>query len=173
MTIANRRSLIALILSLVLIVSLFTVGAAATESTSTTAETTAATTESTSESTASTESTSETTTKSETTTSKEDAAQKELEKIKADKTTTLIINGAIIGIIVVIIALVAIKFRKKLGGFLRSVKSELKKIVWSSKENTRKGFLVVVVVAVATAILLGLIDLAFNTGISMLASLFS
>ena len=167
MTIANRRSLIALILSLVLIVSLFTVGAAATESTSTTAETTAAASESASES------TSETTTKSETTTSAEDAAKKELEKIKADKTTTLIINGAIIGAIVVIIALVAVKFRKKLGGFMRSVKSELKKIVWSSKENTRKGFLVVVVVAVATAILLGLIDLAFNTGISMLASLFN
>jgi preprotein translocase subunit SecE len=167
MTIANRRSLIALILSLVLIVSLFTVGAAATESTSTTAETTAAASESASES------TSETTTKSETTTSAEDAAKKELEKIKADKTTTLLINGVIIGVIVVIIALVAVKFRKKLGGFMRSVKSELKKIVWSSKENTRKGFLVVVVVAVATAILLGLIDLAFNTGISMLASLFN
>ena len=171
MTIVNRRSLIALILSLVLIVSLFTVGAAATEST--TVETTAATTESTSESTTSTESTSETTTKSETTTSEEDALKAELEKTKADKTTTLIINGAIIGAIVVIIAIVAIKFRVKLGAFLRSVKSELKKIVWSSKENTRKGFLVVVVVALATAILLGLIDLAFNTGISMLASLFN
>ena len=172
MTIANRRSLIALILSLVLIVSLFTVGAAATDSTS--VETTVAESESVSETTSTSESTSETTTaKSETTTSAEDAAQKELEKIKADKTTTLIINGAIIGAIVVIIALVAVKFRKKLGGFMRSVKSELKKIVWSSKENTRKGFLVVVVVAVATAILLGLIDLAFNTGISMLASLFN
>ena len=130
--------------------------------------------ESVSETTSTSESTSETTTaKSETTTSAEEALKAELEKIKADKTTTLIINGAIIGAIVVIIAIVAIKFRKKLGGFLRSVKSELKKIVWSSKENTRKGFLVVVVVAVATAILLGLIDLAFNTGISMLASLFN
>ena len=162
MTIIKRRSLIALILSLVLIVSLFTFGASATDET-----TTAAATESVSETT----SAEETTTKAEETTT-EDIVAAELEKIKADKTTTLIINGVIIAVIVLIIAVVAIKFRKKLGDFMRSVKSELKKIVWSSKENTRKGFLVVIVVAVSVAILLGLIDLAFNTGISMLASLF-
>ena len=162
MTIIKRRSLIALILSLVLIVSLFTFGVSATDET-----TTAAATESVSETT----SAEETTTKAEETTT-EDIVAAELEKIKADKTTTLIINGVIIAVIVLIIAVVAIKFRKKLGDFMRSVKSELKKIVWSSKENTRKGFLVVIVVAVSVAILLGLIDLAFNTGISMLASLF-
>ena len=36
-----------------------------------------------------------------------------------------------------------------------------------------KGFLVVVIVAVSVAILVGLVDLAFNTGISMLADLFN
>ena len=75
-------------------------------------------------------------------------------------------------IILIIVALV-IKFRKKLGDFLRSVKSELGKIVWSGKENTRKSFLVVIVVAIAVAIMIGLIDFAFNTGISKLYELFN
>jgi preprotein translocase SecE subunit len=83
-----------------------------------------------------------------------------------------IMGLAIVGGIIVILVILAVKFRKKLGDFLRSTKSELGKIVWSSKENTRKSFLVVVVVAVAVAILIGLIDFAFNTGISMLDSLF-
>ena len=65
-----------------------------------------------------------------------------------------------------------IKFRVKLVEFFRSVKSELKKIVWSSKDQTRKGFLVVLVVTVSVAVVLLLIDLAFQEGISYLAKIF-
>ena len=117
MTVTTKRSIIALLLSLVLVVSLFTVNIAAAD-----AET-------------------------------EVVTESESERIVREETTnTLIINSAIIAGIIVIIAIVAIKFRKKLGAFLRSVKSELKKIVWNSKENTRKGFLVVAIVAVAFAV---------------------
>jgi preprotein translocase subunit SecE len=83
----------------------------------------------------------------------------------------LIINAVIIAVIILIAVILIVKFRAKLGDFMRSVKSELKKIVWSSKENTRKGFIVVVVIAVIFAIMLGLIDFAFNTGISMFREL--
>ena len=77
----------------------------------------------------------------------------------------------LIGVIVVIIVLVAIKFRTKLSDFFRSVKSERKKIVWSSKENTKKSFLVVIVVAIAIALLLFIVDFAFKTGLGMLHDL--
>ena len=138
MTVTTKRSIIALLLSLVLVVSLFTVNIAAAD-----AET-------------------------------EVVTESESERIVREETTTpLIINGSIIAGIILIIAIVAIKFRKKLGAFLRSVKSELKKIVWTSKENTRKGFLVVAIVAVAFAVAIGLMDFAFQTGISSLAELFN
>jgi len=163
MTVTTKRSIISLLLSLVLVVSLFTVSIYAATDTDNSAGG-----ENVSEKVTLAEK--ETTDKEEATT--ESAAQKaEKEKI-AETTQMLIINAAIIGVILLIIVIVAIKFRKKLGGFLRSVKSELKKIVWSSKENTRKGFLVVFIVAVAFAIAIGLIDFAFQTGISSLAELF-
>ena len=170
MTVTTKRSIIALLLSLVLVVSLFTVSisAATDPEDSSTAVESVTEGESTTEKESSSEK--ETTKKEEAT---ESAAQKAEREAKEEKTKTLIINGVIIGVIVLIIVVLVIKFHKKLGDFLRSVKSELKKIVWSSKENTRKGFLVVIVVAIAVAIVLALIDLAFNTGISMLADLFN
>ena len=148
MTVTTKRSIIALLMSLVLVVSLFTVSISATDAAS------------------------ETATETSTEAATESAEEKAEREQREETITTLIINGAIIAAIIVIIAIVAIKFRKKLGAFLRSVKSEFKKIVWTSKENTRKGFLVVAIVAVAFAIALGLMDFAFQWGISSLAELF-
>ena len=175
MTFTTKRSIIALLLSLVLVVSLFTIGISATDAQSSSETEIVSTTEAASETTTekSSEKTTEKTTEKSTEAATESAAEKAEREAKEEKTKTLIINGVIIGVILLIIVILVIKFHKKLGDFLRSVKSELKKIVWSSKENTRKGFLVVVVVAVAVAIVLALIDLAFNTGISMLADLFN
>ena len=187
MTITNKRSLIALLLSLVLVVSLFTVSLSATEvenstegtievvtDAATDAVTDAATDVATEEATAeadesNSESVSETEKETETETDNTAAL---IEKQQNEKKKTLIVNFAIIGVIVLIAVLLCVKFRAKLGDFMRSVKSEMKKIVWSSKENTRKSFLVVIVVALAVAILLGLMDFAFSTGINQLASLF-
>ncbi len=163
MTITTKRSLIALLLSLVLVVSLFTVSVFASDASTT--ETKSETTEATSGS--------ETESGSENEAETENKEQAALNAVIAQTKKTLIINSIIIGVIVLIIVAVIIKFRKKLGDFMRSVKSELKKIVWSSKEQTRKGFLVVVIIAVIFAVMLGLVDYAFNTGISMLASLFN
>ena len=188
MTFTNKRSLIALLVSLVLVVSLFTVCISATDASSeeiTTEETTTVEDTTTAEeTTTATETTvAETTTKAEETTAKaeettskaqyesESEAARLAEKSRNTTIKSLIINSAIIGVIVIVCVLLLIKFRKKLGDFMRSVKSELKKIVWSSKENTRKSFLVVIVVAIVIAIALWLIDVAFNTGISELAKL--
>lgn len=180
MTVTNKRSLIAFLLTVVLVVSLFTFGVSATDvdSTSSTGETTAAT----EETTASDETTDagETTKPSEATEKEEGTTEKEEESTESEATKNakkatkkaLIINGIIIGAIIVIGVALIIKFREKLGAFLRSVKSELKKIVWSSKTQTRKSFLVVVVVAIAVALLLFIVNTAFTNGISMLADLF-
>jgi preprotein translocase SecE subunit len=84
----------------------------------------------------------------------------------------LIINAIIIAVIIIICVVVAVKFREKLKTFFRSVKSELGKIVWSSKENTRKGFLVVVVVALIIAAIIFVFDLTFTSGIGFLGKLF-
>ena len=181
MTITNKRSLIALLLSLVLVVSLFTISLSATEGVTdeiSTENSTEVTTEATAEAateaaTEADESNSESVSETEKETETEtDNTAALIEKQQNEKKKTLIINFAIIGVIVLIAVLLCVKFRAKLGDFMRSVKSEMKKIVWSGKENTRKSFLVVIVVAVAVAILLGLMDLAFNTGISQIASLF-
>ena len=162
MTITTKRSIIALLLSLVLVVSLFTIGVSATEAT--TAAASEEVTASVEETTAAVEDSSESTTETEPVvdTSKADSTRK-----------ALIINGIIIGVIVIIGVALFIKFRVKLMNFFRSVKSELGKVVWSSKEQTRKGFLVVIVVTVIFAVGLWVIDFAFSYGISELANLFN
>ena len=86
--------------------------------------------------------------------------------------TELIVNLVIGGIIIIVGAILIIKNRVKLAAFLRSVKSETKKITWSPKDQTRKNFLVVVVICVAVVILVGILDFAFGYGIAGLAKLF-
>ena len=159
MTITNKRSLIALLLALVLVVSLFTVSVfAADEKTSESANT--ETTEPVGEE---NESASESESEAET-----DAKDS---KTAVEARNTLIINGVIIVCIFAVAIALIIRFHKKLGEFLRSVKSELKKIVWSSKENTRKSFIVVIVVSVVIALGIFLMDTAFKYGISFLNSI--
>lgn len=180
MTITNKRSLIALLMSLVLVISLFTIGISADGTTGTEAKGTE-TEVTTSADDTSTDTSKESGSNKETSTNKETSKNEEAPKkeettagLSADAKNarkTLLINGIIIAAIVLVLVLVAIKFRKKLGDFLRSVKSELKKIVWTSKENTRKSFLVVVVVAVLIALVLFVVDFAFKSGLGMIYDL--
>lgn len=87
--------------------------------------------------------------------------------------TELIVNIVIFGIIVIVAAVLCIKFHKKLGAFLRSVKSELKKVVWATGNDTRKNFLVVIVLTVSIAAAIGLMDWAISNGISELVKVIS
>ena len=59
----------------------------------------------------------------------------------------------------------------RISAFARSIKSEVKKISWSSWTEVRKNTLVVVVVIAACAIALAIIDFVFSTGISLLGKL--
>ena len=58
------------------------------------------------------------------------------------------------------------------GEYFKGVKLEMKKVVWSPKDQTRKNFLVVIIICVAVVILVGILDFAFGYGIAGLAKLF-
>ena len=188
MAFTNKRSLIALLVSLVMVLSIFTVGVFADETDSSTAESTEANVESTSEEESSAEeSSSEEESETEgATTEAATTAEETTEETTSESTTTttddhdhdefnwteLIVNLVIGGIIVIVGAILIIKNRVKLAAFLRSVKSELKKVTWSPKDQTRKNFLVVAIICIAVVILVGILDFAFGFGIASLAKLF-
>lgn len=54
------------------------------------------------------------------------------------------------------------RFRLKLPGFLEDIFSELKKVTWPTREETAYLTMVVIIVAVAAGIVLGVVDVFFN-----------
>ena len=82
------------------------------------------------------------------------------------------ISMGVLGALIIVGVVFAIIKREKLKVWLLSYKSELKKIVWSSKNDVKKNTIVVVVAVVALAIVVGLLDFEFNKGIVALGQLF-
>ena len=82
------------------------------------------------------------------------------------------ISMGVLGALIIVGVVFAIIKREKLKVWLLSYKSELKKIVWSSKNDVKKNTIVVIVAVVAIAIVVGLLDFAFNKGIVALGQLF-
>ena len=95
------------------------------------------------------------------------------EEEKKGLTTFDIVSLIILGVLIIVGAVYCIKNREKVGKFLRSLKSEFKKISWSSWRDVRKNTLVVVVVVVAVAIVIGGVDFLFSRGILALKSILS
>ncbi len=164
----TTKSLIALLLSLFVICSFMTVSVFATgeesttvsESSSTEAETTTAA----ESSTTAAESTSETesgTVAAGTTDEKKGMSQE------------LIVNLIIVAVIIVAGVVLCIVFRAKLIPFMLAVKSDRKKISWQSWKDTRKNTLVVLVVVIAAALMIFILDYGFSNGVKELANLFS
>ena len=60
----------------------------------------------------------------------------------------------------------------KISAFMRSIKSEVKKISWSPWTEVRKNTLVVVVVILVCAVALAIVDYVFLQGITALGKLF-
>ena len=83
-----------------------------------------------------------------------------------------IISLAILGVIVIVVAIFCIIKREKVGKFLRSLKSEAKKVVWLPWNQVRKSTIVVIIVVVIIAIVIGALDAAFSAGIGALSGLF-
>ena len=72
-----------------------------------------------------------------------------------------IVLGAII---VIVLAVLGIKYREKVVKGLRTYKSEFKKVSWLSWEQTRKSTFVVIVILVAFALVIGLLDMGLRKG---------
>ena len=65
------------------------------------------------------------------------------------------------------------KKKGKIGEAWRGFKSEFKKIVWPSWKQVRKNTLVVVIIVAICAVIIGLLDIAFSSGIRALTELFA
>ena len=88
--------------------------------------------------------------------------------------STGLLIGLIIGAVVLAIVIVlCIKFREKIGKFFRVYKSEAKKVVWLPWSQTKKSTLVVLVVLIAFAVAICLIDLALSKSFLKFVELFS
>ncbi len=62
-------------------------------------------------------------------------------------------------------------FVERVKKFWREYKSELKKVVWASRELTLKNTLIVAVAVVIVGACIGLLDFAFSTGVVELGKL--
>lgn len=62
------------------------------------------------------------------------------------------------------------KVRKesKIGSFFKETVAELKKVVWPSKDDVFSSTKVVLISTVVIAIILGLFDFAFNSGMTLI-----
>jgi len=55
---------------------------------------------------------------------------------------------------------------KRMGDWFRSCKSEMNKVVWASRETVIHNSIMVIAVIVVVAVLIGLLDIVFDQGIS-------
>ena len=55
----------------------------------------------------------------------------------------------------------------RVGNYIREIISELRKVVWPTREETRRLTTMVIAVAVAVGLLLGAIDLGFTRLVSL------
>lgn len=60
----------------------------------------------------------------------------------------------------------------RIGKWFRELRSELKKVVWPSGKQVFNNTLIVVVVSVIVGIIVGLLDMAFSTGVLKFLDLF-
>ena len=81
----------------------------------------------------------------------------EPQKMSTFALVSLIIGGVVL---VAVIALCIVK-REKLGETLRAYKSEMKKITWFPGKSVWRCTLLVIVIVLVTALLVGMLDIAF------------
>ncbi len=93
---------------------------------------------------------------------------------KKDDNTGLIralINLGVGVVILVVLGILAYKFRAKIPGWWKGLKSECGKITWCPKDKLKKNTLVVVVIILAIAAAIGVLDFVFSRGMILLGEL--
>lgn len=81
------------------------------------------------------------------------------------------ISMGVLGVLIIVGVFFGIKYREGLVKWLRSYKSEIKKIVWMPWPDVRKNTIVVIVVIVVLGILIAMLDYVFSKGIIALGNL--
>ncbi len=87
-------------------------------------------------------------------------------------TTNQIVWLVVGGVLLVAAVVLGIIFREKLAKFFRVYKNECKKITWLSWKETRKSTLVVLVLLIACAAAISLLDFALSKSIFAFFNLF-
>ena len=64
-----------------------------------------------------------------------------------------------------------VRFGKKIKKLLRDLGSEMKKVVWLSKSETKKSSVLVIVTVIAIAAAIGVVDTVFSAVINFIAGL--
>ncbi len=93
---------------------------------------------------------------------------------KKGLSTTAIVLLAVFGAIILIFAVLYIfkpKFRERVKKFFREYKSELKKVVWSSKADVFKNTKIVIIGIVAIAVVVGLVDIGLGALIDLIGKI--
>lgn len=107
------------------------------------------------------------------TTAPADTADKADDKKESKLGTGFWVSMGVLGVLIIVGVVLAIVRREKLKVWLKSYKSELKKIVWMPWRDVKKNTVVVIVVVIAISIVIGLLDFAFSKGIIALGDLIS
>ena len=82
-----------------------------------------------------------------------------------------IVNLGVGALILIVLAVLAIKFRAKIPGWFAALKSECGKITWCPSDKLKKNTLVVVIIIVAITATIYVLDFTFGTGIVKLGEL--
>ena len=172
---SNKLAILAALLSLLMLFSAFAIPAFAEDATTaeetTVAETTVETTAENTESESASETTAATTTAATTTaaTTTENKAEAEAKK---EQKTRGIINLCVGAVLLIALAALIIAFRGKIPSWWKGLKSECGKITWCPKEKLRKNTFVVVIIILAIALAIGVLDFVFSRGMILLGELF-
>ena len=106
------------------------------------------------------------------TTAADDSNETDTGKEEKKLGTGFWLSMGVLGLLIIGGVVLAIIKRDKLKTWLKSYKSELKKIVWMPWPQVRKNTIVVIVVVVALSAVIGLLDYVFSKGIIALGNLF-
>ena len=167
----SRYSLIAVILTVALMFSLFSLNVFAESSAPEATESGAASTEGEATGTETGATGSDTVTDTATGTATGTTTGTTGNNEEGDDLLGTIISLVIVGVVLIAEAVFCIIKKEKVGKLFRSLKSETKKVVWLPWDQVRKNSIVVIIVVVIVAIVIGLLDFAFSQGIINLGTL--
>ncbi len=150
------RTLLACLMAIVLMLSLFTVSVFAEEADDADA---AVTTEAAEDA-------------AETTGTADDEHNHDDEEEKEGLVLGDIIMLSLLGVAIIAVVIYCLTHKEKVGKWARGLRSEFKKISWSPWTQVRKNTIVVLIVVLVVGLFIAIIDLIFQRGILAISSIF-